>query len=327
MTRQFKDRAVATLKAQLVRIPRVSELLGQYRDYRRLIQNREPYLVQLIGALERRLSEPSNKPAIEKKVSRVTECFPVLKERVVREIERGASPEFMHMVHVNQRQPKLLQGGWRRLSIKELSELEFWVKMLREFPEDYGQFLRGKQRKYLSGLNAMDAALEYGPLVSEDQLHDAEVVVDIGGGPWGALESVPGGRLKICVDLLSDYYQIYPIENYGTHYFSSPAEDMPLGDASVDFLFCINALDHCSRPARVVREIRRVLKPGGRALLSFYVYSRLGDPSEPHRLTPAWAWRQLHRSFDIRRFEVVSNRRYRGMEHDICRCLVERLRG
>lgn len=44
-------------------------------------------------------------------------------------------------------------------------------------------------------------------------------------------------------------------------------EDLPLADAEVDVALCMLVLHHVVDPERAIREIRRVLKPGGRAVV------------------------------------------------------------
>ncbi len=46
------------------------------------------------------------------------------------------------------------------------------------------------------------------------------------------------------------------------------AEDLPFPDASFDVVICIQVLEHVDDPAAVVRELRRVCRPGGRVLAS-----------------------------------------------------------
>ena len=46
------------------------------------------------------------------------------------------------------------------------------------------------------------------------------------------------------------------------------AEDLPVEDASFDLVLCTQTLEHCLDPAVAVRELRRVVVPGGRVLAS-----------------------------------------------------------
>lgn len=45
-------------------------------------------------------------------------------------------------------------------------------------------------------------------------------------------------------------------------------EDIPAPDASFDLVLCTQTLEHANDPARAVRELRRVVAPGGRVLAS-----------------------------------------------------------
>ena len=45
-------------------------------------------------------------------------------------------------------------------------------------------------------------------------------------------------------------------------------EHLPLADASIDAVLSFWSLNHCADPARVMAEIARVLRPGGRVLIS-----------------------------------------------------------
>ena len=45
-------------------------------------------------------------------------------------------------------------------------------------------------------------------------------------------------------------------------------EDLPVPDGSFDVVICNQVLEHCADPAQAVRELRRVVAPGGRVLAS-----------------------------------------------------------
>src|SRR5581483_10532785 len=48
----------------------------------------------------------------------------------------------------------------------------------------------------------------------------------------------------------------------------APVESLPVEDASFDLVLCTQVLEHADDPAQVVRELRRVVAPGGRVLTS-----------------------------------------------------------
>ena len=45
-------------------------------------------------------------------------------------------------------------------------------------------------------------------------------------------------------------------------------EDLPVPDGSFDVVICNKVLEHCADPTQAVRELRRVVAPGGRVLAS-----------------------------------------------------------
>ena len=64
------------------------------------------------------------------------------------------------------------------------------------------------------------------------------------------------------------------------------AENMPLEDASVDFVLIKEVLDHCYGPQEVAAEAFRVLRPGGRLLITL-----TNDEAWYKLLFPKWAER------------------------------------
>lgn len=63
--------------------------------------------------------------------------------------------------------------------------------------------------------------------------------------------------------------------------------DLPLDDESFDFVLCTEVLEHVSEPERVVAEFSRVLRPGGRLLLTTpFVIELHEEPFDFFRYTP-----------------------------------------
>ncbi len=62
------------------------------------------------------------------------------------------------------------------------------------------------------------------------------------------------------------------------------AEELPLGDRSIDFVLCTQVLEHLWSPGRGVEEIARTLRPGGRAILSIPIPpDPIPNPEHLHR--------------------------------------------
>jgi len=101
-------------------------------------------------------------------------------------------------------------------------------------------------------------------------------VLDVGTGGGALLpEFTAAGAAVLAVDLslpmLVRARERARKRNDGAVEFCcGAAEALPVGDASCDVVQCAMVLHHVARPARVIAELARVLRPGGRlALTSF----------------------------------------------------------
>jgi len=79
--------------------------------------------------------------------------------------------------------------------------------------------------------------------------------------------------------------------------FVCNAEDMPIDDCSYDLVLCTQVLEHCTSPERIVNECHRVLKDGGRLIVTVpSIYPVHGYPADNWRFMPD-GLRHLLRSF------------------------------
>ncbi|MGB8384398.1 MAG: methyltransferase domain-containing protein [Dermatophilaceae bacterium] len=115
--------------------------------------------------------------------------------------------------------------------------------------------------------------------------HEGHVVVDVGSGagtmcarfaglvgPTGAVTGVePNPSLRTVAHERLAWT--------GASVVDGTAEQLPFGDASVDFLWCERVLQHVPDSEAAVREFHRVLRPGGHAIIldSDHLTQRISD--------------------------------------------------
>jgi len=114
-------------------------------------------------------------------------------------------------------------------------------------------------------------------------------IADIGAGPTGRLTSI-SRAWKVAIDPLWPEYRDIEwaqTQDYATAYaWSAEIQARPLVDR-MDYVFCINCLDHCQDPAAVMRNAASYLVPGrGRLFVSVDI---LGPGEEPDEMHPSGA--------------------------------------
>ncbi|MCF6320553.1 MAG: class I SAM-dependent methyltransferase [Rhizobiaceae bacterium] len=74
-------------------------------------------------------------------------------------------------------------------------------------------------------------------------------------------------------------------------YLINPGDKLPLEDNSIDCCSTMNTLEHVYDPKFQLKEINRVLKPGGKVVISIpWIFRIHGHPDDYSRRTPSW-WR------------------------------------
>ena len=122
-----------------------------------------------------------------------------------------------------------------------------------------------------------------------DNLPAGSLVLDVGAG------SCPYKKLfSHCEYRSQDFIQLEPNQlrhgQYGKIDFICDAKTIPVDDDSFDAVICTEVLEHVFDPQAVIKELSRILKPGGRLLLTAPLGS--GIHQEPHHYyggyTPYW---------------------------------------
>jgi ubiquinone/menaquinone biosynthesis C-methylase UbiE len=106
-------------------------------------------------------------------------------------------------------------------------------------------------------------------------------VLEIGGGTGANLAHYPGGVTSLTVTepevpMLKRLERRVRAEAPGTTVLRAPAEDLPFEDGTFDVVVSTLVLCGVDDQPRAVREIKRVLRPGGRFL--FLEHVRSDDP-------------------------------------------------
>jgi 2-polyprenyl-3-methyl-5-hydroxy-6-metoxy-1,4-benzoquinol methylase len=116
---------------------------------------------------------------------------------------------------------------------------------------------------------AVQAQLVTGHLSDHGVRLDRQRLLDLGSGLAGYSQifATQGARV-ISVDLLKT--ELPPIP--GLSQVQGDALSVPLVGATFDVIFCASLIEHVADPLRLVKEIERLLKPGGVAYVSFPPY-------------------------------------------------------
>ena len=135
-------------------------------------------------------------------------------------------------------------------------------------------------------------------------------VVDVGCGPTCGLIGFEDCE-KYGVDHLVDAYKEIglPLDQNGFHYRNARLEETGLPTGEFDRVLCVNALDHVDNVKQCVREISRLLKPGGEFLAQIGFHDK-PTPTEPHVMRHDqllnWARKQGIRPLEIRMIDKSS---------------------
>ncbi len=153
------------------------------------------------------------------------------------------------------------------LTRKYRDELTFWDWLVRgggaeekfghPFAPLFGSWQRGRAEE-LRGVLGMSPE-EFNAWCAQ------RTAVEIGPGPYPAVAVAPW-RTAIAVDPISEGYiaqGLVPDECRHVLFITATGEHIPLPAGAADMVVMENCLDHCSDPGAVLREARRILKPGG----------------------------------------------------------------
>lgn len=101
-----------------------------------------------------------------------------------------------------------------------------------------------------------------------------KVIADFGAGTgFISLEIAKKANIVFSVDssknMLGELYRAAKDSNLNNIYpINGEVEDLPLFDDSIDLIFMNMALHHVENPDKAIKEIYRILKPGGKVIIT-----------------------------------------------------------
>ncbi|MBY0313513.1 MAG: class I SAM-dependent methyltransferase [Phycisphaerales bacterium] len=196
------------------------------------------------------------------------------------------------------------------------SELEYWRWLIkrggaekdfgRSFEETFGHWTRQRMIK-LGVFLGLPRVGEPGDI---DDWAKERSVIEIGAGPYPSIASVRRGWLRsVAVDPIARGYVeegLIAGAARAVVYIEAPGERIPLPANFADLLVIENCLDHVRDPKAVVREMTRLVRPGGYVWM-FVDLSNHVDHMHPHAMNEHKV-RALLEEFDIVRDEVTGHK-------------------
>jgi SAM-dependent methyltransferase len=137
-----------------------------------------------------------------------------------------------------------------------------------EYQRAKAEKARGREAEIIDAMRRHSARVR---ALLEDvrPIPSAARVLEVGSGAHGLIFYF-GGESRVGLDpLAADYALLFPAWQRLAPTVAARGEELPFADASFDLVLCDNVVDHAESPARIVRELARVLAPGG--LLYFTV--------------------------------------------------------
>ncbi|MCC6321452.1 MAG: class I SAM-dependent methyltransferase [Phycisphaerales bacterium] len=175
---------------------------------------------------------------------------------------------------------------------KYTSELAYWRYLVKEggsqrdfgnpFEVVFGTWQRNRLKKLADFLGVPHEGAG-----GIDEWCESRSVIELGAGPYPAIGAARRGwKRAIAVDPISRGYieeGLVPECCARIVFVEAKGEQVPLPSAYADLVVIENCLDHVTDPLEVIREMNRLLKPGG--LVWFFVdLSNHIDQMHPHAM-------------------------------------------
>ncbi|MFT6747381.1 MAG: ubiquinone/menaquinone biosynthesis C-methylase UbiE [Glaciecola sp.] len=192
---------------------------------------------------------------------------------------------------------------WYYENASKVFQFVFGKKRQKEFYEWLFWKIKKLKEKKLTNHHYEEFFTSYFGFTQED--YEDKKVMDIGCGPRGSLEWANMTSERIGLDTLADKYVKLEGKHHKMKYVQAGSEAIPFEDGYFDFVSSFNSLDHVDDLGKCIKEIIRVVKPGGYFLLisDIHSYPTICEPS-------AFNWDIIDEFKDG--MEIVSENHFEG---------------
>lgn len=128
------------------------------------------------------------------------------------------------------------------------------------FEEHYRNFDPGTRKNLLN--------LQTYSLLDLHVLSPDTMVLDIGAGAGIFLDGITSPCKKYAVDISEEAVRKLTDKGINAACLDLDANPLPYSSNTFDYIFCMEVIEHLTRPAEALREIYRTLKPSGRFIVS-----------------------------------------------------------
>lgn len=136
--------------------------------------------------------------------------------------------------------------------------------------------------------------LEIGPAFERVTIQPGERVLDLGSGRgYWAGKAARAGADVVAYDLKPERVERAALRYPRVRFVHGSADATGLGDETFDVVLILSVLEHTAEPERVLAEIARILRPGGRLALTTDTFDDERWRSSRERHAARW---------DVRRF-------------------------
>lgn len=162
--------------------------------------------------------------------------------------------------------------SWRTRAYERRAErtIERQLDFMRRLSESF----RGREDEKNARLKVRAERLRekitrYRPIGDDDR------ILEVGSGASGYIFHL-GAKNAVGVDPLADHLrELFPLWQTGVETIAASGEDLPFQDESFDVVISDNVIDHAENPGGILKEITRVLRPGGMFYFTVHVHHPL----------------------------------------------------